>query len=148
MGMVKALKLDGDAADVLQELFNSTKNELKLHKAYANEWGVDLDMCQPTPCTLEYTTFLLNTARSEKVCCNYRHILLMIEMNKVRNIDCKALVCRWQGVAEIVASMLPCSRLYGYLGCELAKRSPDSSNPYIEWIRTYSSEEYLVKAIR
>lgn len=65
--MVKALKLEDDTCDVLQEMFNSTRDELKLHKTYAKEWGVDLEMCQPTRCTLDYTDFLLNTAHSEKV---------------------------------------------------------------------------------
>lgn len=50
-----------------------------------------------------------------------------------------------KGLAEIVASMLPCCRLYGFLGCELAKWETDSNHPYHDWIRTYSSEEYLVR---
>ncbi|GLC44016.1 hypothetical protein PLESTB_000220200 [Pleodorina starrii] len=56
------------------------------------------------------------------------------------------------GVAEILAAMLPCSRLYGFLGCALAAAhggngagggagGPD--HEYWEWVRTYSSPEYL-----
>ncbi|GIL58089.1 hypothetical protein Vafri_12939, partial [Volvox africanus] len=58
------------------------------------------------------------------------------------------------GVAGILAAMLPCSRLYGFLGCTLAAaHGPGEAglgagletppHEYWEWVRTYSSPEYL-----
>ena len=43
------------------------------------------------------------------------------------------------GLAEIVAAMTPCMRLYAYLGRELAARRSDE-HPYRHWIDTYSSD--------
>jgi hypothetical protein len=52
--------------------------------------------------------------------------------------------------------MIPCARLYGFLGCRLAaamSRAPPhargaaADNPYAEWLQTYSSPEYLVRAL-
>lgn len=47
-----------------------------------------------------------------------------------------------QDVAHILAAMTPCSRLYGYLGSQLAKAYPNAKHAYTEWIRTYSSDSY------
>jgi hypothetical protein len=49
-----------------------------------------------------------------------------------------------QGLAGILAAMAPCSRLYGFLGCQLALAYPGASHQYSHWIDTYSSPEYLV----
>ena len=48
-----------------------------------------------------------------------------------------------QDIPHILAAMTPCSRLYGYLGCQLAKAYPKAEHAYTEWIRTYSSDTYL-----
>ena len=57
-------------------------------------------------------------------------------------------LCRtaWHcGVDEITAAMAPCMRLYAFLGTELADdRRPD--HPYIDWITTYSGEEFQALA--
>lgn len=39
--------------------------------------------------------------------------------------------------------MVPCSRLYGYLGCQLAAAYPGAAHAYADWIDTYSSPDYL-----
>jgi len=47
--------------------------------------------------------------------------------------------------------MIPCLRLYAYLGCTLARAFNDFSyhsqvewpNPYMEWIHTYSQASYV-----
>lgn len=47
--------------------------------------------------------------------------------------------------------MIPCSRLYGFLGCSLAaahgnrNSSNSSSSPYWSWVETYSGDDYLVR---
>ncbi len=49
----------------------------------------------------------------------------------------------WTGtVAEIVAAMTPCMRLYSYLGRELA-RADLADNPYREWVETYSGAGFI-----
>jgi thiaminase len=52
------------------------------------------------------------------------------------------------GVAEVLAAMAPCSRLYGFLGCALAAAHPRAArrgNPYRDWIDVYSGFDYLVR---
>jgi thiaminase/transcriptional activator TenA len=44
-------------------------------------------------------------------------------------------------LGEIVAAMVPCMRLYTFLGIELAAFR-DSDHPYAHWIETYSSDEF------
>ncbi len=44
-------------------------------------------------------------------------------------------------VAEIIAAMVPCIRLYTYLGNELTN-SLRPQNPYEDWIKTYSGDEF------
>jgi thiaminase len=43
--------------------------------------------------------------------------------------------------------MVPCSRLYAFLGCGLAKAHPASGrqgHPYNDWIGMYSGSDFLV----
>ena len=47
--------------------------------------------------------------------------------------------------AEILAAMIPCMRLYAYLGQELKGRD-EPDNPYREWIRTYASADFAALA--
>lgn len=49
-----------------------------------------------------------------------------------------------QDLVAILASMTPCARLYGWLGCRLAAAYPNADHAYASWLRTYSSAEYLV----
>ncbi len=44
-------------------------------------------------------------------------------------------------VAEIIAAMVPCIRLYAYLGDELT-HSLRQRHPYEDWIKTYSADEF------
>lgn len=48
----------------------------------------------------------------------------------------------WHGsLAEIIAAMVPCMRVYQYLGNELtASLRPD--HPYKQWIKTYAGNEF------
>ncbi len=48
----------------------------------------------------------------------------------------------WHGsLAEIIAAMVPCMRVYRHLGIELAKSlRPD--HPYEQWIKTYDGDEF------
>jgi thiaminase len=51
-------------------------------------------------------------------------------------------------VAEVLAAMIPCARLYGFLGCQLAAATRGQPrHAYSEWVDTYSGAEYLVSAL-
>lgn len=52
------------------------------------------------------------------------------------------LATAWRGeLAEIVAAMTPCMRLYAHLGRDL-EPATGGDNPYSDWIETYASEEF------
>lgn len=51
----------------------------------------------------------------------------------------------YRDLAETVAAMTPCMRLYGYLGGQLAGEVPSASlalHPYRDWIETYSGAAF------
>jgi thiaminase len=51
-------------------------------------------------------------------------------------------------VAEVLAAMIPCARLYGFLGCQLAAAiRGQPRHAYSEWVETYSGAEYLVRTV-
>eukprot|EP00775_Hariotina_reticulata_P003373 gene3373-3648_t len=88
----------------------------KMHGAYAAKWGVTLEEgLRPSAATCAYTDFLTDIAH-----------------------DLQA------SIAEVLAAMVPCSRLYGFLGCRLAAASAGRPrHAYSEWVDTYSSVDYL-----
>ncbi len=53
-----------------------------------------------------------------------------------------------ESVGETCAAMIPCMRLYAFLGQELAAEGADKSNPYAEWIKTYADPEFEALAAR
>jgi thiaminase/transcriptional activator TenA len=51
-----------------------------------------------------------------------------------------------QDVSYILAAMLPCSRLYAFLGhALLAAQEPGARHDYTHWVETYSSDEFGVR---
>ena len=54
-----------------------------------------------------------------------------------------------QSLPCILAAMIPCNRLYAYIGCQLraaALAAPGvirGAGPYASWIKQYSSDEFL-----
>jgi thiaminase (transcriptional activator TenA) len=101
---------DWQGFTVFHDLAGGVLQELKLHQAYAVQWGVNLQQVEPGAATRRYTDFLLATAWSQEV-----------------------------GITAV--AMLPCMRLYAFLGQTLAAHGiPDHA--YSDWIRTYSSAEF------
>lgn len=105
------------ASDVYRELtklLEGVQSELKLHGAYAESLGVTTEMIEkPNASTRAYTSFLMRIAKSSA------------------------------DIPHVLAAMAPCSRLYGFLGCQLAAVFPSKDHPYARWLDTYSSEQYL-----
>lgn len=58
---------DWDGFCALHALADGVLQELKLHGAYAAEWGVDLSAVQPGATTRRYTDFLLATAWAQEI---------------------------------------------------------------------------------
>ncbi|ETV67799.1 phosphomethylpyrimidine kinase [Aphanomyces astaci] len=109
----------------LVSLMQGVNDELKLHASYMQSWGIDLTVVEttvPTAATRAYVDFLLSTAKTSPT------------------------------VAEILAAMVPCARLYAFLGQNLqaAIRSFTSSdghsNRYAKWIDTYASPDFEASA--
>ncbi|KAG5179359.1 hypothetical protein JKP88DRAFT_280469 [Tribonema minus] len=126
-------------------LIGSVLEELTLHEAFAEEWGVNLaeaiDRDGPLPATRAYTSFLLQIGGDSRSTC-----------------------------ADVLAAMAPCMRLYAFLGTTLAAAFPapittehssepaserfaaerasesasaaDGDTPYRAWIAAYSSPEF------
>lgn len=99
-------------------LADGVLRELNLHKSYAQSWNVDIKTVEPGAATRQYTDFLLATAWS-------------------------------QPIATTAVAMSPCMRLYAYLGQTILrqKNAVDSkyelsSNPYKDWIETYSGDDF------
>lgn len=101
---------DAETIVVFCGLIDGALEELKLHRVYAAELGIDLEGVVPNQTCRAYTDFLLCTA--------------------------------WhRSLAETVAAMTPCMRLYAYLGRQLASiRSPQ--HPYARWIEAYSGDAF------
>lgn len=101
---------DAETIAVFCELIAGVTEELKVHRAYATELGIDLESVVPNSACGAYTDFLLRTA--------------------------------WHAsLAETVAAMTPCMRLYAYLGGELVRKC-GPQHPYRLWIEAYSGGEF------
>eukprot|EP00292_Cryptomonas_paramecium_P019505 CAMPEP_0113725926 /NCGR_PEP_ID=MMETSP0038_2-20120614/40089_1 /TAXON_ID=2898 /ORGANISM="Cryptomonas paramecium" /LENGTH=121 /DNA_ID=CAMNT_0000656359 /DNA_START=256 /DNA_END=618 /DNA_ORIENTATION=- /assembly_acc=CAM_ASM_000170 len=95
-------------------------SEQKLHEAYAKKWDVDLSLANPSPATLEYVNFLAETTEAQS-----------------RSPDGK--------ISVICAAMVPCMRLYAFLGKSLSQAgfgSGSAAGPYHEWVDTYSAADF------
>jgi thiaminase (transcriptional activator TenA) len=102
----------------LEQLREGVLEELDMHDSYAAKWGAELASQanhRPHPATSKYLHFL-------------------------------STICEDQdsSVAEVLAAMVPCLRLYAYLGCLLSRSVPEAEEyAYAEWIQTYRCQAYI-----
>jgi thiaminase/transcriptional activator TenA len=143
---------DEEACVILRELQESVDDELGLHRNFAAAWGVVLEddassVPRPSAATSDYTSFLLETAS---------------EASRRDSLAC---------VSRALAAMVPCCRLYGWLGVKLAhetaeraekaaektavtavetaaKEKKEKNNPFRPWIETYSSAAYHAATVK
>jgi thiaminase (transcriptional activator TenA) len=102
----------------LEDLHRGVQEELSLHGGFAASWGVDLSQhTSPTPATQRYVDFLKQVVDRESP---------------------------QESVASILSSMIPCLRLYAYLGCTLSNAFPCAEHEYAEWITTYCTPAYVL----
>jgi thiaminase (transcriptional activator TenA) len=118
LGAAKArdLRTIGVFTRLLDETLNT---EMQLHRDYCRRLGIeesDLEGTVPAPVTHGYTRHLLTVAYSGSI-------------------------------VDIVAAVLPCQLGYAEIGTALADEDRGCANPkYAEWIRTYSSQEFIAGA--
>lgn len=62
-----AKSTDLNGFEVFHSLASGVLEELRLHRRYAAEWGVDLQQIEPEAATRRYTDFLLTTAWSQDI---------------------------------------------------------------------------------
>ena len=120
LGAAKARDLQ--TIGVFTRLLDETLNtEMQLHRNYCQRLGMaetDLEATAPAPITHAYTRHLLTVAYSGSI-------------------------------ADIVAAVLPCQLGYAEIGTALACKGRGGANSnYAEWIRTYSSQEFIAGAER
>lgn len=98
------------------ELLNATLNqEMTLHRSYAEKFGIsteDLESTELAPTAHGYTRHLLEIGHSG-------------------------------GLPEVAVSLMPCQWGYAEIGAMLAREGDvTEANPYVDWIRAYSSEDF------
>jgi thiaminase/transcriptional activator TenA len=107
------LETMGRFADLLRA---TLKDEMDLHRRYAARFGLtsgDLEAATPAPATRAYTDFLVRVA--------------------------------YEGpLAAVVAALLPCAWGYAEIASRLAARgTPPADDRYQEWIKTYTSPQFV-----
>ncbi len=114
------LPLMNEFASLLSATLNS---EMALHRAYAAKFGISeaaLESEKPAPSMLAYTSFMLDVALRD-------------------------------GFSANIACLLPCAIGYAEIGGRLLAESAGNgsleSNPFREWIETYSSKEFSDYAV-
>ena len=121
-GLGAAKARDLQTIGVFTRLLDETLNtEMQLHRNYCQRLGIeepDLEATAPAPMTHAYTRHLLTVAYSGSI-------------------------------ADIVAAVLPCQLGYAEIGTALARKGcGDANSNYAEWIRTYSSQEFIAGAAK
>ena len=97
-------------------LLDATLNqEMELHRSYAERFGIsaqELESAKLAPTAYAYTRHLLEAAHSG-------------------------------GLPEVAAALMPCQWGYAELGAMLEREGDvTEANPYADWIKTYSSEDF------
>lgn len=127
---------DDDAKVSISELRHSVLEELKMHSSFCQEWGFDVSKeTIPNSATLKYTDFLLATASG-----------------KIEGVNCPANLTtpfeKTKIAAYTISAMVPCMRLYAFLGKELQFLVDINGrrHPYKKWIDNYACEAFQAAA--
>ncbi|KDP23738.1 hypothetical protein JCGZ_23571 [Jatropha curcas] len=129
---------DDDAKLAIAALRKGVLEELKLHKSFVQEWGMDPSKeVTINSATAKYTDFLLATASG-----------------KVEGVKGPGKLAtpfeRTKVAAYTLGTMTPCMRLYAFLAKELQALIDAEAgiHPYQKWIDNYSSESFQASALQ
>lgn len=127
---------DDDAKVGISELRKNIVNELKMHDAVLEKWGIDLvKECTINPATAKYTDFLLATASGKVEGVKAAKLATPFEKTKL--------------AAYTLGAMTPCMRLYAYIGKELQVcLEGEKNHPYEKWIDSYAAEGFQASALQ
>ncbi|XP_020574541.1 bifunctional TH2 protein, mitochondrial isoform X2 [Phalaenopsis equestris] len=129
---------DDDAKAAISKLWRTSTQEMKLHNSVLQDWGVDPSKeIPPNPATVRYTNFLDATSAGKiEVGKGVGKIVTPFEKTKV--------------AAYIVGAMVPCMRLYAFLGKELEPflNLNGSAHPYSSWVKNYSPSTFEEAAVQ
>lgn len=68
IALSKEVTSESNVFEVLLELLEGVRAELKMHSTYAANWGIDKEaFTEPSPTTLTYNSFLLKVAEGPRV---------------------------------------------------------------------------------
>ena len=68
LAIAKEIASESTVFEVLMELLEGVRAELKMHSAYAAQWGIDKEaFTEPSLTTLAYNNFLLKVAEGPRV---------------------------------------------------------------------------------
>ncbi|KAI3819032.1 hypothetical protein L1987_12854 [Smallanthus sonchifolius] len=131
--------VDDDVAKVsISELRHSVLQELEMHGSFCQEWGFDVSKeTLPNSATIKYTDFLLATASGKiEGLKSPENIKTPFEKTKV--------------AAYTICAMVPCMRLYAFIGKKLQSVVDINGNfhPYKKWIDNYSCETFQAAALQ
>lgn len=111
-------------ADMLPNLACLTgliENEIQLHINYCREWAVQvpqLDALQEGVATVAYTRYVLDTGQSGDL-------------------------------TDLLVALAPCALGYAQIGYSLNQddKTLKQNNPYLDWIETYASKDFMQSAL-
>lgn len=113
-------------------------------------WGATLSQAHmPSAATKAYTNMLLDVALNQvsvKSASTFTVSQVALVQLHDRSLGHGQLL---QELPCILAAMIPCTRLYAYIGCQLraaALAAPTvirARGPYASWIKEYSSDDFL-----
>eukprot|EP00898_Chlorokybus_atmophyticus_P007846 jgi/Chlat1/8062/Chrsp73S07533 len=140
-------------SDTVQRLANACLKHpfVQVWGGKSEEWGVDLSLFStPAPSTLAYTRFLYEAASGASV---HRFIAKADQHpNNSHNNTIDAVINKnnplGDGVAQALAALTPCMRLYVFLGKAIGEQQPPTvQHAYSKWIETYSAPEFEAQAV-
>ncbi|KAJ8540256.1 hypothetical protein K7X08_030175 [Anisodus acutangulus] len=128
---------DDDAKVGLSEMRKNVIKELKMHDTVIQEWDSDMvKQCGVNLATVKYTDFLLATTSG-----------------KIEGVKAAATLAtpfeKTKLAAYILGAMIPCFRLYAYLGKEMLPfLEGETTHPYKKIIDNYASEGFEELALQ
>lgn len=129
---------DDDVKPAISKLRESITEEMKLHYSVVQDWGVDPNKdVLPNHATLKYTNFLSDTSNGKiEGQKGFGKIVTPFEKTKI--------------AAYTVGAMVPCIRLYAFLGKELEHflSLNGSAHLYASWIKNYSPSSFEEAALQ